>query len=101
MSKIKTKNVSKAVFKNKTVGGFIQSFLNNKSLNSGNTSGGYETDIRQFFKATRYKDIEDLTMEDLIFTNDNIEEYKFSIAHELAPTTVARKISSVKSLIEN
>lgn len=91
-------NTQKVIFKNDTVYGFIKTFLEKKALNSKNTSSSYETDIRQFFKATRYKNIEDLTIEDLTFTNSEVEEYQVSMSNEYSHSTIARKISAVKNL---
>lgn len=88
------------IFSQKSVYGFIRSYLDKKRINSKNTAQSYENDIRQFFHAMKGKSIEGLTVEDLILTNQEVEEYQMSLSdvEGFAPTTIARKISSVKKL---
>jgi site-specific recombinase XerD len=94
-----TRNVTMAKTNN-PVYAFIRGFLNGKSVNSDNTSANYETDIRQFFRHVKNKEIENLTVEDLTITNQIAEDYKTFMQKELdlKPKTIARKISSVKKL---
>lgn len=85
------------LFSQKSIYGFIRSYIDKRRVNSTNTADAYENDIRQFFYAMKGKDIEKLVVEDLIFTNQEIEEYQMSII-DFAPATIARKITSVKRL---
>lgn len=87
---------------------FIESFLEKKALNSSNTAMNYESDIRQFFLITKGKTLEVLTKEDLILTNDDVENYQLALAKnsdkrwndgkKYSVNSIARKISSVKKL---
>lgn len=95
---METNNLQQLSLSNKSVFGFIKSYLDVKAVNSKNTAKGYEKDIRQFFKTTRGKEIESLTVDDLIFTNQEVEEYKLNISHMYATSSVERKIASVKNL---
>lgn len=86
------------MYNNKSVYGFIRSFLEGKSLNSESTANEYERDIRQFFMTMKGKKVETLTVDDLVFKNEDIESYKNHLAQSFAVSTIARKISSVKKL---
>lgn len=98
-------NVSKL---KKNAYSYISCFLETKALNSTNTASSYEADIKQFFRAVRYKALEMLTIEDLIITVDDVEAYQLQLAKNndiayndgkpYAPSSIARKISSVKKL---
>lgn len=87
---------------------FIKNFLSVKELNSENTSSDYENDIRQFFWMVKHRHIEMLTEDDLILTNEDVEDYQVKLATNknnefnkgkpYAPKSIARKISSVKKL---
>lgn len=85
----------------KSIYEFIRSFLDAKKVNSDLTSDAYETDIREFFKVMVDKDIEFLIESDLIFINQDIEEYKMYLKNKkLAPTTIKRKLSSIRNLYD-
>jgi site-specific recombinase XerD len=85
--------------KNKTVYGFIKNYINNKAVNSVSTAENYERDIRTFFRELKSREIEELTKDDLVVTNEDVENYKTHLANiGYAPSSIARMISSVKKL---
>lgn len=87
---------------------FIESFLKLKAKNSANTASDYENDIRTFFWFVKNKEIELLTVDDLKLTLNDVENYQLMLSshsnkklnngNPYAPTSIARKISSVKKL---
>lgn len=102
LAEIKVTNMRRNVYS------FITNFLNKKEINSTNTSSDYENDIRQFFWMVKHRHIEMLTEQDLILTNEDVENYQVMLATNkndeinkgkpYAPKSIARKISSVKAL---
>jgi integrase len=79
----------------------IDAYLNELEIHSKGTRKAYETDIRQFFKIVKDKDIEHLTIDDLkgIKKKDIINYRKYLMDNfELANSTINNKITSPKSL---
>lgn len=101
-----TANVVRHNQQSNTVYKHIQSFLRNKGVKSKNTMAEYESDIRQFFRYFRNKDIEQLTEEDLYFLNSDMMDYQTYLSTEhvkqggghYSNTSVNRKIASIISL---
>lgn len=86
--------------KPETVFDLIETFLISKGLDSKNTQSAYRSDIEQFFKIMRNKDIGQLTFDELCFKNYEIEQYKAILAEQYAGSTVNRKIATLKSLYD-
>lgn len=80
----------------KNVWACLKTFLDRIEQNSKNTRDTYERAIRDFFKAMRNKDIENLVEEDLIFTKPQIETYQVNLRKRFKSTTVNNRISALK-----
>src|SRR5690606_1752400 len=84
----------------------IQTYLRNREIKSKNTQIAYENDIRQFFKFMKNKSIEDLTPEDLIFNNSDMEAYQNYLYHDYVQPngkkysniTINRKMNTIVAL---
>lgn len=75
----------------------IKTFI--RSQESINTQKSYERSLRYFFKYTRNKDIEDLTIKDLIFRNVDILKYKNHLTEKYdSASSVNTYLSSLFSL---
>jgi integrase len=74
----------------------ISTFLNRIAQNSENTKVSYEKAIRDFFKAMRNKELEDLVEEDLIFSKPQIETYQVNLRNTYKSTTVNNRMSALK-----
>lgn len=86
---------------NNTVFQKITKFLDRRAVDSENTREAYETDLRQFFKLTRGKELEHLILSDLQdFTLSDIEEYQTYLNKTLGfkGKTVNRKISAIRKM---
>jgi integrase len=91
-----------------TVNLFIQKFIAKRAMNSFNTASSYETDIRQFFKMMKRKDIEMLTKEDLIIDNDIVENWVLDLktndndlynsGKPYSVSSIRRKVIAVRKL---
>jgi integrase len=80
----------------------IMIFLNEMGIESEHTRKAYETDIRQFFKLIKGKELEYLTLEDIQLKKRDVELFKqILLENGLARSTINRKISAVRSLLEN
>lgn len=80
----------------------IMIFLNEMGVESKHTRKAYETDIRQFFKLIKGKELEHLTLEDVQLRKNDIEQFKqILLKNGMARSTINRKISAIKSLLEN
>lgn len=85
----------------------IEAFFNELEMNTTkekkNTRISYESTIRQFFKETRGKDIEYITLEDLVFKRNDIINYRKHLSDKFGYTngTINKKIASIKSLYIN
>lgn len=80
----------------------IMIFLNEMGVESDHTRKAYETDIRQFFKLIKGKELEHLTLEDVQLRKNDVEKFKqILLDNGLARTTINRKISAIRSLLEN
>ena len=80
----------------------IMIFLNEMWVESEHTRIAYETDIRQFFKLIKGKDLEHLTLEDVQLRKNDVEKFKqILLDNGMARSTINRKISVVRSLLEN
>ena len=81
----------------------ITKFLNRRSVDSENTKEAYESDLRQFFRLTRGKELEHLSPKDLQdFTLSDIEDYQTYLNKTLdfKGKTVNRKISAIRKMFE-
>lgn len=77
----------------------ISSFIRDKANSSENTALGYETDIRQFFKFFKGKDIEQIEETDLKLIHSDILDYRTFLKElNYKNTTINRKINTVRSL---
>ncbi|MGG3920459.1 tyrosine-type recombinase/integrase [Geobacillus thermodenitrificans] len=77
-------------------------FLNEMGVESEHTRKAYETDIRQFFKLIKGKELEYLTLEDIQLKKRDVELFKqILLENGMARSTINRKISAVRSLLEN
>lgn len=80
----------------------IMIFLNEMGVESEHTRKAYETDIRQFFKLIKGKELEHLTLEDVQLRKNDVEKFKqILLDNGLARSTINRKISAIRSLLEN
>ena len=80
----------------------IMIFLNEMGVESEHTQIAYETDIRQFFQLIKGKELEHLTLEDVQLRKNDVEKFKqILLDNGLARSTINRKISAVRSLLEN
>jgi integrase len=85
----------------------ISIFLKELDASSGtnNTRKAYETDIRDFFQATRGKSIEHLTESDLVYRRNDVLQYRQRLMDGTDPTytnlTINRKMSAISSLFES
>lgn len=86
------------------VGKDIEIIIESLSINSENTSNSYRKDIEDFFMFMRGKEIKDLTIDDLIFKNNQIQEYQNRLAKDLnngnpyAFSSINHKISVLRTL---
>jgi integrase len=86
----------------------IQSYFNNLDMykrdgeKHSKTRVSYEMSIRQFFKETRDKDIEHLTVEDLKFKKNEVQDYRnhLKAKFEYSNSTINQKITAIKCLFE-
>jgi integrase len=81
----------------------IEIFLNEMGVESEHTRKAYETDIRQFFRLIKYKELEHLTLEDVQLRKNDIEKFKQILldSGEFARSTINRKLSAIRSLLED
>lgn len=80
----------------------IMIFLNEMGVESEHTRKAYEIDIRQFFKLIKGKDLEYLTLSDVQLRKNDVEKFKQLLLEEgMARSTINRKISAIRSLLEN
>lgn len=77
----------------------IQVFLDD--LNSANTRRSYGRSIRKFFLETRGKKVDDLTVDDLIFTRQEVKAYHVKLRDESKMTTANARMYALKSLYES
>lgn len=78
----------------------IEMFLDSVGLESENTKNTYRTAIKDFFLATRNKELEYLTVNDLQFTYIEVEQYRHSIIGKYKNSTVNTKMVAVKKLFD-
>lgn len=76
----------------------IHSWLDVKGNSSDNTKMAYTKDIVDFFQYTRWKTLEQLQPQDLLYEYKDIEGYQMYLTESNANTTVNRKIAAIKSL---
>lgn len=101
-------NVIKLQNENVKVYDQIQKYLTNHSYNSERTRISYETDIKQFFKIVRDKDINELNIDDIQVTLDDFEDFINVLYNERTKNgerkysnkTINRKVSAVKGLVK-
>lgn len=80
----------------------IMIFLNEMGIESEHTRRAYETDIRQFFKLIKGKDLEHLTLEDLQLRKNDIEMFKqILLDNGTARSTINRKVAALRSLLKS
>lgn len=87
----------------KTVGNpleTINTFLLRKGQNSQNTKDTYERSIRDFFRTMRNKELEDITVNDLIFEKSQIEAYQVKLKEHYKGATVNNTITAIKQAYE-
>jgi integrase len=78
----------------------IRTFLDRIGQNSQNTKDNYERAIRDFFRAMRNKELEDLVESDLVFTKPQVETYQVGLRNHFKATTVNNKLSALKKCYE-
>jgi integrase len=80
----------------------IQIFLREMEVESEHTRKAYETDIRQFFRLIKGKELEHLTLDDLQLRKNDVEQFKQILLDEgYARASINRKMSALRSLLEN
>lgn len=89
----------------------ITTFLNEARMHSAKTAESYESNIRQFFRETRQKEIEFLTLDDLKFKRNDILNYRQRLQEmkkennpdelKYKANTINQKLASIRSLFEN
>jgi integrase len=79
----------------------ISNFLNRKGADSNNTMIAYEKDVRDFFMAMHQKTIEQLTVYDLTFEQEDIERYQMFLGEHYKGASVNRKIGTIRSLFNH
>lgn len=85
---------------NKNVFETIHTFLLRKGQNSENTKGTYERAIRDFFRTMRGKELEDLTISDIIFEKSQIESYQVKLKEHYKGSTVNGAMTAIKQCYE-
>jgi integrase len=79
----------------------IRAFIDTKGLRSKNTAVAYEGDIKKFFKTTRNKDLEFVTIEDVTsFKHSEFAAYQAYISKQYSNSTVNRNMTAIKQLME-
>src|SRR5690606_41435424 len=78
----------------------IEVFLKRKGQNSINTRRTYEKAIKAFFQDMRGKELDELTVEDLVFGNQEIEEYQVGLKEKFKSSTVNTRMFALKSCYE-
>jgi site-specific recombinase XerD len=85
----------------KSVAERIETFLENKANKSKHTAIAYAGDIKQFFMFMCGKHINDLTLDDIIYSHTDVVDYQNYLSEQYPKgSTVNRKIASVKSMME-
>jgi integrase len=79
----------------------VRNFLNRKGADSENTLIAYEKDVTDFFMAMHKKDIDQLTVYDLIFEQEDIERYQSFLGEHYKGASVNRKINTIRSLFNH
>lgn len=85
----------------------ILTFFKELEANSGNanTRRAYETDIRDFFRIMKGKELQFLTEEDLVFKRNDVLRYRQMLLDSKYPTysnlTINRKMAALSSLFDN
>lgn len=74
----------------------IHTFLLRKGQNSKNTMITYERAIRDFFNTMRNKDVEKLTVKDVIFEKKQIKAYQVKLKEKYKGATVNNAITALK-----
>lgn len=74
----------------------LTTFLNRVAQDSVNTAKNYKGHIRQFFKLTRNKNLNQLLLNDLQYTLMEVEEYQTQLRDKYKSSTVNAKLSAVK-----
>lgn len=96
-----------AIMPQKSMYSHIQKYLRSLGNKSGNTEAAYENDIRQFFLIMKNKEIENLTHEDILLSNEDMVQYQTFLCRDyigsrtgkrLKNASISRKIESVISL---
>ncbi|MER2009591.1 MAG: tyrosine-type recombinase/integrase [Psychrobacillus sp.] len=78
----------------------IDTFLSRKGQNSVNTRETYERAIRDFFRTMRNKELEQLTVQDLIFEKSQVEAYQVKLKDHYKGATVNNAITAIKQCYE-
>lgn len=78
----------------------IQTFLGKMELHSKNTRMNYERSICKFFMYMKNKSIEQLTIEDLKFRNNDMVKYQLFLKEQYANITVNSYMSAIVSLYD-
>lgn len=78
----------------------IESFLESVGVESKNTRTTYETALRDFFKATRNKELSELSEKDLSYTYMEVEKYRNGMLGKLKNSTINIKMIAVKRLFD-
>lgn len=84
----------------KTVSDYINSFLKSMSVESKHTMIAYENSIKEFFKDTRNKSIDELVIGDLSYTYMEVEEYRNSLIGTLKNSTINSRMTAVKVMFD-
>lgn len=80
----------------------IKNFLRRKGVESKNTLEAYTKDINDFFMAMHMKEIDELTVYDLIFEREDIETYQTFLKNEnYNGASVNRKVATIRSLFNH
>ena len=78
----------------------IQMFLDRKGSKSASTRMAYEKDAADFFMATRNKHMNELAVDDLVYTVAEVDRYNLMLNDRFKGGTVNRKMSAIRSLMK-
>ncbi|WP_165786782.1 tyrosine-type recombinase/integrase [Heyndrickxia camelliae] len=97
----RNENVTKLNTENKLIYDQLQSFIKMNKRNSENTATEYQRDIKKFFRITKFKEIEHLSIEDVQITLDDFELFIEEVYDNegLNGKTVNRNIASIRSFL--
>jgi Site-specific recombinase XerD len=89
-----------ALMNNKSVYGYIQTFIQTYAEDSKNTAISYERNIKQFFRLVCNKDLNELTKEDINIDMATLMQYRNFLkgSGKYKNSTIKQNIESIRSL---